>query len=403
MRLLLPAISCCFALVGCGEAATSDRDVDASAPPSTDASSAARDAASSDDGVTRTNDAARSDFTTPTPTENVSPIECPARPAPMLDATGLPLLESNPGAPVALYLDFNGGTYGSSSGPRDYGGYNRSGSNRATFDATEQADITRSWEHVTRYYAMFDVNVTTSDEVRRASSAWGWILITEDASGGSGSTDGIGRNATAKAYCGASSVRDSDRSRRIAHELGHNFTLEHSGVWEGSTFYKWEDWPMWDHVYGPIMGGGGLGMRNGWARGHHEGDPVTEQDEIRIIRERIIAAGGRGDGWHSDDFAVATPARLCASPTGPTRSGVIERFDDEDAFWLDWRGGALTVATSIPEVSSARVAGDVLQGSNRLGGLDEPLTLPRGVYVIKVRSRGDYTELGAYTVRVVAP
>lgn len=405
MRHPVSALFCCFALVGCGDAATSNADLDSSAPTSTDGSTVARDATSSDDrgAPPPTTDVGGNDTTpTPAPTDHVSPIECPARPAPMLDATGLPLLESSPGAPVALFLDFNGGVYGSSSGARSYGGYNRSGSSSATFDATEQADIVRSWEHVTRYYAMFDVNVTTSDEVRRASTAWGWILITEDASGGSGSINGIGRNENAKAYCGASSVRDSDRSRRIAHELGHNFTLEHSGVWEGGTFYKWEDWPAWDHVYGPIMGGGGLGMRNGWARGHHEGDPVTEQDEIRVIRERIIAAGGRGDGWHADDFAVATPAQLCASPTGPTRSGVIERFGDEDAFWLDWRGGALTVATSIPEVSSARVEGDVLQGSNRVGGLDERLSLPRGVYVVKVRSRGDYTELGAYTVRVVA-
>jgi hypothetical protein len=111
-------------------------------------------------------------------------------------------------------------------------------------------------------------------------------------------------------------------------------------VWDRGTFYKWEDWPSWDRVNGPIMGGGGLGMRNGWAMGHHEGDPNTIQDEIRIIRERIVAAGCRGDGWHADDFAAEAPARLCASATGPTRTGVIERFGDEDSFWLDWAGGS---------------------------------------------------------------
>ncbi len=404
MRPFVLALSCSVALVACGDATPSDAGLDANAQPSSDASASADAAPSAQDASpsVATDATSRADAEpAPAPSGEVGPIECPARPAPTLDATGLPLLESNPGAPVALYLDFNGGTYGSSSGPRNYSGYNRPGSSSATFDATEQADIVRSWEHVTRYYAMFDVNVTTSDDVRRASNAWGWILVTEDASGGSASLDGIGRNANAKAYCGAASVRDADRSRRIAHELGHNFTLEHSGVWEGSTFYKWEDWPAWDRVYGPIMGGGGEGRRNGWARGRHEGDPNTEQDEIRIIRDRIVAAGGRGDGWHADDFATATPARLCASATGPTRSGVIERFGDEDSFWLDWSGGTVTIATSAPEVSSAIVEGDVMQGANRLGGFDQPLSLPRGVYVLRVRSRGDYTELGAYSLRVV--
>lgn len=388
------AVGCALVLSACGEMSALDGGADARSMTGVDAM------ASSDAGTAV--DASRADSgPAPMPSGDVSPVACPARAAPMLDATGLPLLESNPGAPIALYLDFNGGTYGSSSGPRDYGGYNRAGSNAATFDATEQADIVRSWEHVTRYYAMFDVNVTTSDEVRRASTGWGWILVTEDASGGSASLDGIGRNANAKAYCGASSVRDMDRSRRVAHELGHNFGLEHSGVWDRGTFYKWEDWPSWDRVYGPIMGGGGLGMRNGWARGNNEADPNSIQDEIQVIRDRIIAVGGRGDGWHADDFATEMPARLCMDATGPMRTGVIERFGDEDSFWLDWAGGMVTIATSAAEVSSARVEGEVMQGSQRLGALDERIDLPRGVYVIRVRSRGDYTELGAYSVRVV--
>jgi hypothetical protein len=168
-----------------------------------------------------------------------APIQCPPPPAPTLDAQGLPQLESNPGAPIALFLYFNGRTYASSSsGNVPYSGYNRPGSSAATFDAMEQADIIRSWTHVTRYYAMFDVNVTTSDAARVRTGKWGWILITEGASGGSASLSGLGTTANARAYCGASSVRDADKSRRVAHELDHNFSLEHSGVWSMGTFSK---------------------------------------------------------------------------------------------------------------------------------------------------------------------
>lgn len=330
-------------------------------------------------------------------------IDCPAAPAVTYDATGLPLLETDPGAPVALFLDYNGGVYQpSGANPRTFRGYSRD-ADFATFNAAERADIVASVAFVRRYFAMFDVNVTTIDAVRAATGKWGWILITEDVSGGLGvlGNRSIGTEPGAMSYAGASTVRSEnyDKSRRLAHELGHNFLLQHSGVWDNGTFYKWEDWPQWDKVYGPIMGGGGYGQRVGWANGHHEGDPLTLQDDMEVIRQRIIKVGGRGDGWRKDDFAEATPAPLCKQGAARRRDGVLERPDDVDVFGLSWGGGDLRLTVEIPVGSSALVDIAVQQGAKRVAG-PGTTALPAGSYLIRVQSKGGYAAIGEYGFKV---
>lgn len=319
--------------------------------------------------------------------------------------SGLPLMQTNPGAPVVLFVDYDGGThFSSSNGETIYSGYNRNGS-PDTFDAEEQADIIKSVERVGHYYAMFDVNVTSDESVRKAAQAWGWIIITEEESGGSGSLSlkAIGQEPYARSYCGASSVRieDSDKSRRVAHELGHNFTLEHSGVWDGGNFYKWEDWPDWDQVYGPIMGGGGIGKRNGWAHGHHEADPNTLQDEMEVIRQRIMDVSTSAMGWRIDDFADETAAPLCDGGNGVAyRRGILGSPTDTDSFELVWPGGKITLSAKAVDVSAALPIVEVLQNNSVIGDGTTVTNLPAGTYQLRIKSNGEYGAIGSYEVRV---
>jgi hypothetical protein len=387
----LLGLVCCAALSACEESGPNtglDADGDAVVDVAGDAD------AVTDPGVEADAE------TDPDADEAFLPVECDDEPVITYAGSGLPLMQMNPGAPVTLFVDYDGGTYYSSSlGTFEYTGYNRNGS-PDTFDAEEQADIIASMIHMGHYYAMFDVNVTSDDAVRAASEAWGWIVISEEVSGGraSMSSSAIGTNPYARARCGASTVRieDGDKSRRIAHELGHNFTLEHSGVWDGGTFYKWEDWPDWDGVYGPIMGGGGYGERNGWSYGHHSGDPDTMQDTMEIIRQRIVDVSSSATGWRLDDFP--DPAPMCVGGDHVYRVGILGEPEDVDTFYLVWGGGDLLLEAEAPDVSTAIVTVDLIQDDEVIGGLGTTTSLPAGTYLLRVASQGGYAEIGTYRI-----
>lgn len=328
-----------------------------------------------------------------------SPVICKESVNIQYSESGLPLLENNKGAAIALFLDFDGGTYRSSSGKETYyTGYNRNGS-KETFDKEEQEDIITSWKYVSQYYSMFDVNVTTSDKVKKQSKAWAHILISEEVSGGRASTSSkaIGTYPYARAYVGSSTVRGSDKSRRIAHELGHNFTLHHSGVWEDGKFYKWEDWSGWDKEYGPIMGGGGKGKRNGWSLERHPGNQETLQDTMKIIKEKIIDLVGESTtGWSKDDFEDDSPAAMCKGDNNTVyRKGILNRPDDIDIFMLKWNGGKLNIESIYPGVSAALLKIEVLKNSKKVSVSSN---LEPGIYELHVKSKGGYGEIGDYEI-----
>jgi hypothetical protein len=249
---------------------------------------------------------------------------------------------------------------------------------------------------------MFDVNVTTDQTAAEESNVWGWILISNDASGGRGNMGSTAISALDEAYSyvGSSTVTSTDKCRRVAHELGHNFQLEHSGVWDSSTFYKWEDWSEWDYVYGPIMGGGGYGDRNGWSYGYHSDDEVSVQDTMALISQRIISEDSSSEGWSEDDFDGLTPYPLC-DDTPLYRNAVLNHPDDVDLFAFEWAGGDLTVTGSIPGVSAAVLDIEVLDSSGAVvGGEGTTAGLAADTYTVSVKSEGGYAEIGAYGLTV---
>jgi len=309
---------------------------------------------------------------------------------------------------VALFLDFNGGEYDSSSlGSIDYEGYNRVGS-PDDFDATEQHDIIQCWEYVRPHFSMFDVNITTSDAARQRVGKWGWIMISEGIDGGQGSTSrsAIATPPYAVVRSGPSAIRPEenggvdDKCRRVTHELGHNFTLAHTGVWEQNEFYKWEDWDDWDGVYGTIMAGDGKGQTNGWSYGQYSKDKSNKkagkQDTMQVIRDRLKDVGGSETGWKVTDFSDVAPVPLCQERNNVLyRFGVLENPDHRDIFWLRWAGGKLIltrgpvgVSVAIIKIGFKKIPDD----HAFLVPFHVDYTLPMGLYELHVTKQKEQAQ-----------
>ncbi|MFK7827105.1 MAG: hypothetical protein AB8G05_23380 [Oligoflexales bacterium] len=165
---------------------------------------------------------------------------------------GLPLLESNKDAPVALFLDFDGGTYYGYDdvyGPADLDG------DESSFNSNEATRIYNAYMHVVKAFAPFNVNVTTVESVARASQQWAWLIISDDYSktGGKGKISIFdrskyrnGRPREATALAGAQAIlrpRSYEEGYLLIHELGHNLGLEHGGLFKGKKFLEYSDLP----------------------------------------------------------------------------------------------------------------------------------------------------------------
>ena len=196
---------------------------------------------------------------------------------------GLPLLQSKPGAPVALYLDFNGGVYRG----KKYSGYSED-EDLKNYNAEEQKKIIETFNDVRKHWDQFDVNLTTMSRVRKFSKAWGWILISNDWDewGGRGIIGAIGRRKEAGSIAGKRAVMPNSHGYLITHELGHNFGLYHVGKWIDGKFYKWEDVPNQTANFGYIMGGYHLDFET-YEWGNMPNSENETQDAIRIINDVI--------------------------------------------------------------------------------------------------------------------
>jgi hypothetical protein len=93
--------------------------------------------------------------------------------------TGVPVLNSDPGAPFTMYLDFAGfnytGTWASSEmqqpGSTPALNLNSGPDNPATFSAADQSNIKTIWSRVAQSYSIYNINVTTVDPAVAAGQA----------------------------------------------------------------------------------------------------------------------------------------------------------------------------------------------------------------------------------------
>jgi autotransporter-associated beta strand protein len=310
---------------------------------------------------------------------------------------GLPTLHSLPGAPTAIYLDFDGE---GSNAAYDVDG------DPATFNATEAATITEAWRQVSVYFSIFDVNVTTV----KPTVPFAWHVSSPTISGGY-SYVGVFPNSKPESFNTASHART--RVSGIVHEVGHNFGLAHQSDYDLLGNKKNEYSSGFDSLHGPLMGVDYAQGVHKWFIGHPSSSASSLQDDIAVIAGKIKArqpAGG--DGFRADDHGgtIATARAIVPAVDGSRSiSGIIERMSDADVFSFSTTGAGVSVVSVVPTKPSGLDAKlEIYDGSGELvaasdgGTNDQQIVLPigAGTWYAIVSSHGDYGDVGSYELTV---
>ena len=308
---------------------------------------------------------------------------------------GLPLLHSLPGAPTAIYLDFDGeGTNA---------GYDVDGV-PATFNATEAATITEAWRQISVYFAMFDIDVSTE----KPTVPFAWHVSSPSISGGY-SYVGVFPNTSPQSFNNDGDART--RVSGIAHELGHNLGLSHQSDYDLLGNKTAEYSSGFDVLHGPIMGVDYAQRVHKWFIGHPSNSASSLQDDIAVIAGKIKARqSAGGDGFRIDDYGgtIATAQPLAATAGSRTASGIIERMADVDAFSFVATAGGAVISAVPTKPSGVDIKLEVYDGSGVLVAArdgatnDQQIVLPvgTGTWYVMVSSHGDYGDVGMYDLTV---
>lgn len=319
-------------------------------------------------------------------------------------ANGMPVLNSFPSAPSAIYLDFDGDSL------TDTDPYDRDG-NPTSFSTSEQAEIAEAWRQVSIYFAMFNVTVTTTPLDKPTA----WIAIGNNIDNAYSGVNVFPGNDRAESWSQSSYART--RISALTHELGHNFGSWHIAGYDNLGNKTAEYHGAFDPLHGPLMGLDYTGVIHKWSAWHDSTDVATLQDDMARIAADLDNFGG--DGYRPDDFngtiATATPLTVVDSTT-QSRVGIIERLTDADAFSFSSDGGRYAIMVGRDAPSGVDVKISVYDSAGILLATDDgdprkqpytmvndshlTLDLPAGTFYVIVQSHGNYGDQGQYVARV---
>jgi fibronectin type 3 domain-containing protein len=320
-------------------------------------------------------------------------------------ANGMPILNSLPNAPAAIYIDFDGGVYHGSTtvDPYDVDG------NSATFNTTEQETIAEAWREMSVYFAMFNVNVTTVQPNKPVA----WLLVGNNISGGQSYVN-VFPDSRPESRNQSSDART--RVSGLAHEIGHNFGNQHTANYDNLGNKTSEYHGAFDPLHGPIMGIDYAGIIHKWTTWHNRNGATVLQDDMAVITADLDNYGG--DGYRTDDFggSIATAAALTTIGTTQASVGIIERLTDVDMFSFASVGGTYSILVGRDNPSGVDVKVSVLDATGAVLAQEDgdprsvpytmvndshmTLALPAGTFYVKVESHGNYGDQGQYVVRV---
>jgi hypothetical protein len=355
----------------------------------------------------------------------------------MLSGT-IPQLASSPGAPVTIYLDFDGhyeAQWGSENPQPATTPVFDLDNNPNDFSIQEQEIITDVYKRVAEDFSVFTVNVTTIAPPSIGNSNAEAPNVLRVAIGGSAadwySDPNAGGVAVTKSFYLADYVNTAyvftdnllptaaNIGHLVSHEAGHAFGLQHQSEWS-TLFYNGQSYEIMtdeyyegDGVLSPLMGGFDPNAeRDVWWIGRGPDDPNLYQNDGLVMWGNGDLNGGSFD-FRPDDHPDQISSQPIIPHTGPlTVDGIISPYalhnggadgphvsthdSDKDYVAVSLGGsaglGKWDVAVDVADVGpnlDARIevydfSGNFLYAADPGNSLDAKLSLNPGNYWIAV-------------------
>jgi len=348
-------------------------------------------------------------------------------------------VSSLPGAPVTVYLDFDGHTEADfnwttarldgSSAPIVTPVFDLDGD--VAFTQTETDLIEEIYERVAEDFRPFNINVTTVEPGSFRNSQELLISVGGDGSWSSPNFPAVSPPAN-RALPGSFSDAAQPQTAFVfpteydvpAGQLGKNLAAgvsETVAVAMGLEVHENPDDSrlLGDADTGPILGDGTASLRDIWFSAN--GASTAIQDDLTAIVASATTVDFRSDD-HGDQATDASATPFVVGPGDEILTGVIGQNDDVDTFvfvtaattaditvtGLDLTGRfgtnspANPGANLAPSISLLDANGIELASAGGISSISAAInsTIPQGVYFLQVSNRGEYGNLGAYTITV---
>ncbi|MEY3174383.1 MAG: Calcium-dependent protease precursor [Planctomycetota bacterium] len=341
------------------------------------------------------------------------------------------ILNSRPGAPVSVILDFDGHV----EDDPDWTGFRDDGQtgpittppfdldgDDTTFNAAELDFIREVWYRVAEDYAPFDINVTTVEPPSVNDFEAVFVSIGGDGAwappaGGWGILNGFSTGGSNTSYVFSELFFNAHQiASASSHESGHTFGLGHHSLWNPDGT-KNDEYNPGDANRAPIMGVGYGTIRDVWDNGPGSSAADVLQDDLAVLTR----PANRTVRFRPDDYGntAALATRLNITSPDVLQTGVIELNDDADWMLFETDAGdisfsvsglnlrqifnnnSITFGTNLDLVLELRDSnGNLIARDNPSNSLNASVSanVPQGSYFIVVLGTGEYGALGQYTL-----
>ena len=280
--------------------------------------------------------------------------------------TGVPALNSRPGAPYTVYLDFGGFSFTGNWG--NLNGYTPGVTPAfdgvtSSFGTTDQGYMANIWSRVSEKYSAFNINVTTVDPAVAAGQAGSdparqlfydqtpqlmhTVIGASNWTGGGGvsfvgvtqgsfpsdpnvnSGDGYGYHTNWLFTNGLGGVSDTSAIGEAgSHENGHGLGLSHQSDFNGSTLsseYSSNNNSQGNGSFAPVMGVSYYSQRGLWRSGSADiNGAVGQQNDVQVILSNNNIGPLVDDGVSHAITSISQLALKGSTVNAGLAKGVIE-------------------------------------------------------------------------------